>query len=64
MSPDELRRRSCTGKVGYFSRRNARNAALGYQAHNGGSRVTAYRCQYDEGIWHIGHSDKRGRKSA
>ena len=64
MTPDEYRRHSCGRKVGYDSRKQARRAALGYQAHQGGSRVTAYRCQYDEGVWHIGHATKRGRKTA
>ena len=67
MTPDEFRRHACTRKVGYFSRRQARNAALGYQAHQGGSRVTPYRCSFSEAgepHWHIGHGQKRGRRDA
>ena len=64
MTPDEYRYHACGRKVGYFSRRQARNAALGYQAHHGGSRVTPYRCHFGEAHWHIGHSPKRGRRDA
>lgn len=62
MTPDEFRRHVCLRKVGYGSRKQARNAALGYQAHQGGSRVTPYRCPFGEAHWHIGHSNKRGRR--
>jgi len=55
MTPDEFRARSCTSKIPFASRREARQRATPQQSRLGGGKVVPYRCKF-EPHWHIGHA--------
>lgn len=56
-SKRKIRRNACGRKTKYYSERDARFAAKKYRADFPGSGwINAYKCPYEHGVWHIGHS--------
>jgi hypothetical protein len=57
-SKRRIRRRQCEGKVRHETLPDALRHSRSLSAHEGGSRIAAYRCQFCGGF-HVGHSSMR-----
>lgn len=57
----EARRKSCTGKNRYETRRIAQLALKGYQSVGKGAGLQSYRCPWCDG-WHLGHGRQKWQK--
>lgn len=58
---DELRAISCTSKVPYMTRAEAKTIAKRTGDKFGGGKVEAYPCTYAD-HWHVGHATSKKRR--
>lgn len=62
MTPEEFRARSCTNKVPFASRREARHRATQQMSRLGDGKVVPYSCRIDSSHWHIGHASSKSQR--